>query len=473
MRGRKVGMAEGFLSQTVDSKLDVIERVLGEFIVLDNVMPDWLVDPKTGRRLVIDKLYPELGIAIRFKGALEGRGDRSKGADHDKLVADLCRRAGFALVAVDAGGDAFSQTLAEMRTALSAAARRVAQQRVAREVKLDLLPRIASAKSTCQRLLEAMAEAPSPYRAGRWQRRRLRLRARWRRFKEGWQVFAQSRLALLGVVLIVMFGLMSIAHPVLMSTVWSFKIYNPDTGFDESLMVHPSPPSAGHLLGTDVVGRDVLSLLLVSTTSTFVVGLTAAVTTAGIGTILGVISAYFKGIVDVILGRLADVFLLLPAPIVMVIIGAKFYEIRPAMFGLIYGLIAGVGGAAIVMRSHALTVMTKPFIGAARVAGGGARHIILTHVVPHMLPLAAVYMMVTVTGAVVADGFVSFLGVTRVHHNWGTMIYMALAYKGLINDVTPWNVLIPPSVAFSLFAAAFYFISRGLHKVAEPRLRER
>jgi peptide/nickel transport system permease protein len=445
---------------------NIVKQVLGQFMVVDNAAPDWLLDPETGRQLAVDKLYPELGIAIGFKNS-QGTPPR------DETLAALCRQAGIKLILMRDGDQTTGQALTEIQTALSTAARRVAQRLVAREAKLDLLPRIASAQATCQQILSTTPETSTiPYHSGRWRHWRLQTQANWRRFRGAWQVFAQNRLALLGVALLVMFALMSVAYPVLLSTVWPARIYNANTGFDEELM-HPSPPSTRHLLGTDTVGRDALSVLLASTTPTFIVGLTAAVVTATIGTTIGVIAAYFKGVVDATLTHLADVFLLMPTPIIMVIIGARFKDIGPTTFGLIYGLIAGLGGAVIVMRSHALTVMTKPFIEAARVAGGGARRIMFTHVLPHMLPLTAVYMMVTVIGAVVADGFVAFMGVTRVHHNWGTMIYMALAYRQMIANAMPWNMLLSPSIAFSLFAAAFYFISRGLHEVAEPRLRKR
>ncbi len=304
--------------------------------------------------------------------------------------------------------------------------------------------------------------------------RRVRLRAltTWRTFRGDWQVFVQNRLAVLGLVLILLFGIMAISHPLLRATVWKKGFYNPVTGYDFEV-THPAPPSARHLLGTDNLGRDVLSMLLAATTPTFVIGIAAAVTTAVIGTAIGVVSAYYRGTVDAIFTHLADAFLLLPAPLFMVIVGMRFREIGPVPLGLIYGLIAGAGGAAIVMRSHALTIVAKPFIEAARIAGGEGRHIMLVHILPHMLPLAALYMMLAVTGAVVADAFISFWGFSRSYMNWGTVIYSSFAYSSYLGAGVEWHVLIPPSLALSAFAAAFYFVSRGLHRVADPRLRGR
>jgi len=144
--------------------LEIIEQILGDFYVLDNATPDWLVDRETGRRLKVDRLYPELGLALRFKGSLGVA--RSAYPDEielleenvrDTLRARLCHRAGIALVVIDAESDAPGDALNQLHTALSAAARRIAQREVAKEAKLSLLPRVASAKETCQRILAGVS----------------------------------------------------------------------------------------------------------------------------------------------------------------------------------------------------------------------------------------------------------------------------------------------------------------------------
>jgi peptide/nickel transport system permease protein len=309
--------------------------------------------------------------------------------------------------------------------------------------------------------------AQGSVRRSRW---KIRAALTWKKLKSSWSIFSESKLAVLGLILIGIFALMAISHPILLRTVWPRSIYDPVMGFD-GRMLHPSPPSRQHLLGTDLLGRDVLSMLLAATAPTFTLGLTAAIASAVIGTLFGAVAAYYGNLIDTLLSRLSDVFLLLPAPIMMVIVGSRFREIRPATLGGFYGVIAGIGITAIVMRSHALKVKVLPFIEASRVAGGGSLHIIFNHIMPHMLPLAALQMMITVTGAVVADGFVSFLGLTRYISNWGTIIYNAFSYgSALSSPETQFHVLIPPSLALSLFALAFYLVSRGLHRIADPRL---
>lgn len=226
------------------------------------------------------------------------------------------------------------------------------------------------------------------------------------------------------------------------------------------------------------------------------VGLSAAFTTAIIGLLLAAYASYYRGWVDLIIGHISDAFLLLPAPIFMIAIGSflrsqstSLTEIlyasitgndlasatvlitRPLEFGLIYGIIAGAGGASLVLRSYGLKVMSFSFIEAARVAGASAHNIIWGHLIPSMSPIAAVYMLVTVTGAIVADGFLAFLGLNPDPLNWGTMVYNAIRYR-IINNTIPWTAIVAPALTISLFSAAFYMISRGLQDIVEPRLRK-
>lgn len=279
-------------------------------------------------------------------------------------------------------------------------------------------------------------------------------------------------MAVIGIILVVLFAIMAISHPILLHTVWARSIYDPTTGFDSSVFSHPTTPTWAHLLGTDTLGRDVFSRLLSATTPTFIIGLTAAIATALIGLILSMCAAYFGGSLDTLITNLADIFLLFPAPIMMIIIGARYNDLNPYQLGLIYGVIAGAGNATIVLRAHAIQISVKPFVEAAKIAGGNAAHNIYKHFLPNILPLAALQMMIAVTGAVVADGFISFFGIVRHTNNWGTIIYDSFVYANISPEPEIlWHILVPPAVCFSLFAFGFYLISRGLHLVADPKLR--
>jgi len=308
-----------------------------------------------------------------------------------------------------------------------------------------------SAAATRAREVEPvpMSEIMTHQRRLLWQR----LRAFGRLAKDSWQAFAENRLAVFGVVLILVFVVMAAAHPVLMATVWTRTIYDPMVGHDSETLMHPSGPGPRHLLGTDTLGRDIFSMLLAATRPTIIVALTGGVVAVIVGTLIGAVSAYYQGgIFDIVFGYVADVFLAVPPPILMVIISTRWFEvIDPFKFGLIYGVMAGASSVAVVMRSQGLKMMTQPFIEASRVAGAGDRRVILVHLIPHMLPLAIVQMMLTAIGAIIADGFIAFMGVVDFRLNWGTMVYLGLSFF-MVNARVPWPQLLSPVVALSLFA---------------------
>jgi peptide/nickel transport system permease protein len=304
-----------------------------------------------------------------------------------------------------------------------------------------------------------------------------------------------------GVVLLSIFAVMAVAYPILIRTVWDPKIYDPETGIDmvavEKLYVDqvidpatevgrvdafladpfakpgdiveviaPAATSLRHPLGTDPWGRDVLAMLLAGASSAFVMAIFAAITTAVVSITVAAIAAYRGGWIDNMLSNFSGALLLLPVPLLMIILGTSTIQesIGPAQFGFIYGLLAGAGAAAIVVRSQAVSTMRRPFIDAARATGAGGSRIVLRHLVPHLIPLAAVAMLIGVTGAIVADAFVSFLAYGENRFSWGVMLNSAIRFpslRGLFD--TPWHVLIVGGVAISLLAASFYLVAIGLH----------
>jgi peptide/nickel transport system permease protein len=352
-------------------------------------------------------------------------------------------------------------------------------------------------------------EAPQDYEfEALW---RVRLRLAWRGLKRGWSLFSENKIGIVGLVVILIFGLMAIGHPILMATLWSDKqdIYDPEIGYDapvsEFLVVEevtdplseidvmrarlfdptlsatvgdtvlvpqqPAPPSQGHWLGTNPRGNDVLSQLMFSTRSAFFLGIVAALVTVGLATTIGSISAYFGGFVDTFLMRLADLVLLMPLIPVLIVVSALF-TVDLKMLGLLLGLLNGFGGTAIILKSQALAVKVKPFIDAARVAGGNNWHIIFRHIIPNVLPLSFLYMMFTVTEAISLEATLSFFGLLNVDMSWGLMIQIAQA-EGYLLRFDTWWLIVPPGIAVTLLAAAFFLVGRAMDEVVNPRLRAR
>jgi peptide/nickel transport system permease protein len=150
-----------------------------------------------------------------------------------------------------------------------------------------------------------------------WQ---IHLRLWWRSLKGSWAIFAENPIGLVGLGLIILFGLAAAAHPILMATVWDKQTYDPIVGLDFTEFA-PAAPSAKHLLGTDPIGRDILSQLLYSTGSEFALGMIAALVTVSIGTMLGAMAAYFGSALDVVLMRLADLIIMTPPITLLIVLG--------------------------------------------------------------------------------------------------------------------------------------------------------
>jgi len=308
-----------------------------------------------------------------------------------------------------------------------------------------------------------MAEAALQYGEPRW-------RIRWRLARRGllanWAIFRENKIGILGLGIILFFALLALLHPLLMATVWDKRIYDPIVGYD----VNVSPPSWAHPLGTDRLGRDVLSQLMYSTGSEFLLGVLAALITVFIGTIVGAVAAYYGGWIDALFMRLADVLLLFPFIAFLIVISA-FIDLDLLTLALVLGILGGFGGITIILKAQALQVKVKPFVEAAKVAGGSSFHIIFTHIIPNVLPLSFLYMMFNVTGAIFSEAVLSFFGLLNVRMSWGIMIFTARSSGDSIFD--HWWLFVPAGLAITLLCAAFYLVGRGMDEIVNPRLRKR
>ena len=299
---------------------------------------------------------------------------------------------------------------------------------------------------------------------------KARLALATRDFKRNWSLFLGARIGVIGLVVIIFYALLAIAHPILMNFVWEERIYDPVIGYSFDETRQPAPPSLSHPLGTDPLGRDILSQLMYSARSEFLLGLLAAVVTVTIGTTVGAVAAYFGGVVDMLLMRLADIMIMMPGISVLIVlsalIGVEHFELA-----LIIGVLSGFGGTGVVLKSQALSVVVKPYIEAARIAGGGSFHIIFVHVVPNLLPLSFLYMMFTVTGAIFSEAILSFLGLLDIRMSWGLMIHTTESAGYLLQVTEYWWLIFPASLSITLLCSSFYLVGRSLDEVINPRLR--
>jgi len=356
----------------------------------------------------------------------------------------------------------------------------------------------------------------------------IRLRLARRAFGRNWKLFTRNKIGVVGLVIIGIFAVMALIHPILMSRVWDPAIYDPFNGYDAPRTVltvvekcdipeeavsatcppgeidlasarlkthpfvkvgevieipqQPAAPSKAHWLGTDPLGRDILSQLMYSTRAAFALGAIAALVTVFIATSIGSIAAFYGGWLDSVLMRFADLVLLVPLIPVLIVMSALLpgiqvfgfqLEMSLPLLGVLIGILSGFGGTAIVLKSQALSVTVKPFVDAARVAGGSNAHIIFRHIIPNVLPLSFLYMMFTVTEAISLEATLSFLGLMNTPMSWGIMIYTTHSQGYLLSGTSYWWLLIPAGMAVTLVAAAFFLVGRAMDEVINPRLRRR
>lgn len=300
---------------------------------------------------------------------------------------------------------------------------------------------------------------------------RVRLRLTWTSLRNNAAIFAENKIGLVGLGFIIFYALLAVAHPILMSTVWSRNIYDPVVGYDTTQISQPAPPSAEHILGTDPLGRDVLSQLMWSASSEFALGVIAALVTVVIATTIGAVTAFYGGVVDMLFMRLADLVIMTPFVTILIVLSTLF-EVGLVELAIVIGILGGFGAATVILKSQALTIKVRTYIDAARVAGGSNGRIIFRHIIPNLLPLSFLYMMFTVTSAIFSEAVLSFFGLLNIRMSWGLMIYTT-SQAGYLLDIQKWWLIFPASVSITLLCAAFYLVGRAMDEVVNPRLRRR
>lgn len=230
------------------------------------------------------------------------------------------------------------------------------------------------------------------------------------------------------------------------------------------------PPSWEHPLGTDDAGRDVFSQIVYGARISLLVGFTAAAVGTALGTLIGMISGYFGGIVDTILMRLTDVFLVIPM-IPLAILLALF--VGPSLFNIVILLgFLGWPGSARQIRAQILSLKEAPFIEAIRALGASDKRIMFVHLLPNVVGVMIANLVGGSVGAILAEAGLAFLGVTDPRTiSWGRLISRSLAGNAILFGA--WWTLIMPGLCLALLACGFSFFSHSLTLILNPQLRRK
>lgn len=237
------------------------------------------------------------------------------------------------------------------------------------------------------------------------------------------------------------------------------------------------PPSSAHWLGTDKLGRDVLTRLMLAGRISLTVGLGAMVMSLTIGALLGVLAGYYKGIIDQIVMRTADILMTLPGLPLLFIMAAVMSEWKVPAEQRLYIVmlmlsLVGWPGLARLVRSQILSLREREFIQATDALGLRDRRKLLNHLLPNTVPLLIVAGTLSVGSAILSESVLSFfgLGVVPPTASWGNMINAA---NSLIDfQKRPW-LWIPPGVAIFLTVISINLLGDGLRDAIDPNMKRR
>ncbi|AQA04564.1 hypothetical protein BVC93_21440 [Mycobacterium sp. MS1601] len=227
------------------------------------------------------------------------------------------------------------------------------------------------------------------------------------------------------------------------------------------------PPSGEHWLGTDDLGRDVLSQVLAGTGISLQIGMAATLFTVLIGTTVGVLAGWFTGFVDTALMRVTDFFLVLPSLPLMIALGAIVGQSLP----MIIAIIAATSwpGTARVVRSQALSLREREVVARARTVGLSSPAILRRLILPGVLALVIANAVLVTAGSILTEATLSFLGLgDPARTSWGQILHNAFVSGAVGNGY--WWYFLPPGLGIVVVVLAFSLVGQSLERILDPRL---
>ena len=294
-------------------------------------------------------------------------------------------------------------------------------------------------------------------------------------WQDAWYRLVRNRAAVVGMVVVVLFVLVAVSSPFL--TQWGL-IHDPlkqDTpnSLMEPLWTGSKYTNAAYPLGSDQLGRDILTRLLWSTQISMLVGFVPVAIIFLMGVSVGLVAGYYGGWIDQLLMRITDVIYAFPDLLFLFIIMATLRntalgDIQGGLL-LIFMAIAIVNwvGMARLVRGQVLQLKEREFIEAARAIGVPAKRIMIRHLFPNVLAPVIVSVAFGIPSAMLAEAVLSFfgIGIKPPTPSWGVMINEGFA----VFSTTAWPVLLP-AMCISIVMLAFTFLGDGLRDALEPRM---
>ena len=276
-----------------------------------------------------------------------------------------------------------------------------------------------------------------------------------------WRELLRRPLAMAGLVIVIAFVVVAVFAPV-------FAPYSYEQQFFEGLTIEgaPIPPGEQFLLGTDLLGRDLLSRMIYGARTSLIVGLLANGIAVLAGTIVGLTAGFLRGVVGGFLMRMTDLLMAFPALILAITIAAI---LGPDLKLVIFVIaLVNTGPIARVIYAETTSLAEREFVVAERAIGAGTGRILVRHILPHLLPIVIVWGTLGISTTVLFEAVLSYLGqgVQAPQPSWGNIVYDGQSYF----QTAPWLVFVP-GFAVALLALAVNLVGDALRDILDPTLR--
>jgi len=278
-----------------------------------------------------------------------------------------------------------------------------------------------------------------------------------------WRRLVRRPLALTGLVIIALTVAGAVLAPYLTG-------YDPNEQMFDGLTLEgaPLPPSATFWLGTDLLGRDLLTRILYGARTSLIIGIVANGAALLIGTLVGITAGYFRGFTGAALMRFTDLMMAFPALLLAICLAAVF---QPSLWivAMVIALVNWVQTARIVFTETS-SLAEREFIDAERTIGAGTARILFRHILPHLLPTIIVWGTLGISTTVLLEATLSYLGigVQPPTASWGNIIFENQTYF----QAAPWLVFFPGAAILAL-ALAFNLVGDALRDILDPTQRGR
>jgi peptide/nickel transport system permease protein len=278
-------------------------------------------------------------------------------------------------------------------------------------------------------------------------------------FMRGLEVFLENKLAIVGVTILAMIALFCFVGP---------YFYHTDQ-VHVNLANENLPPGAGHPLGTDQNGYDVLGRLMVAGQISLEVGIAAAIIATALGTVWGAISGYFGGVTDAVMMRLVDAMLAIPTLFLALVVVSMFPPTEGEII-LVIALTSWLTTSRLI-RGEALSLRVRDYVQAMRVMGGGSTRAVFRHIAPNAIGTIIVNATFQVADAILLVVALSYLGlgIRPPQTDWGGMLNQGInaVYDGY------WWQIFPAGILIILVVIAINFIGDAMRDAFEVRLQRR